>query len=581
MKSLSTLLGAVLATSLAAQSPLTTTFTGNNGNAAGTQVYFDLQVTTQITLRGLEVHLNNAAGAAGTIQMYVTNTGITTYFGSQQNAANWHLAASGPVTSIGFLGVPSGVCFTTPLTLNAGNYGVAVRYVGVQPFYTNGNGSSVPGSGTNQTYTRTEAVLKAGEAQLTPFVSTPFAPRVFDGSLLYYIGGDAGLGCSAAPAKNDGFASEGCYRHRGSFWDVYLPGATAATACQAVSTALTGKAIKFLPNGGAYTVIPSTTAFVTPVSPTNLTGFLPNNDDGELSVTLTTPFPGPNGNIAALNVHTNGIISDGPIDASLGGAAASWNPTLAKLLNAPVLGWYHYHDFNVTEVGSGQIQFHEDATTSYFTWNNVENYPDTAGSGSNRSTIQFQFNRVNGEVDLVWSSIAVVGIGNDVSDIHLIGYSPAGASLAHPETNLATFTSVFLETQDTFPATIAVNGRAVLGSNLTYTLSNVPAPVPPNPVGLGILFFSLADLGPAFPPPAGLDLGIIGAAGCPLNVDINIAPLTVALLPPVSPSFNFFVPLDLTLVGTPWHVQAVYFDAASNAFGAITSNYIKQDVGTF
>lgn len=575
MKALFSILGLGLAVGLSAQSPLTTSFAAGNGGGAGWQVFFNLQVNSQITLRGLEVHLNNVAGTPGTIEMWTTPT---TYVGAQQTAGLWTSVASGSVLASGFVGVPTPVCFTTPLTMAPGSYGVAIRYIGVAPLYTNGNGTAVPGSGTNQTFLRTEVELRGGEGQATPFVSTPFAPRIWNGSLLYYPGVDAGLGCSAAPAKNEGFNSEGCYRHRGSIWDAYNPAAAAATACQAVSLALSNKAIKYIPSAGSYFVTPSTNTFVTPVSPINLAGFVPNADDGEVTQVLASPgFPGPSGTLTSLVVHSNGIIADGPIDAWLGGATASYIPTLAKLHDAPVTAWYHHHDFNVGEAGSGQIQFHEDATTSYFTWNDVENYP--TGGTANRTTMQFQFNRTTGEVDLVWGSIAVAGVGNSVSDLHLVGYSPGGTSLVHPETDLSTFTGVLLETLDVFPLTLAVNGRVVLGSNLTYTVSNETAVLP---FGIGIIFFSLFDLTAlGFPPPLGLDLGLIGATGCPLNVEVSVAPLTPVVISPGGMSTLVVVPLLPSLVGTPWHVQAVYFDPTANPFGALTSNYIKQDVGTW
>ena len=66
MRILSTLAAVVSLSALAfAQSPLTTTFANNNGNAAGGAIYFDLDVLDPagVTIYNIDINTAAAAGA--------------------------------------------------------------------------------------------------------------------------------------------------------------------------------------------------------------------------------------------------------------------------------------------------------------------------------------------------------------------------------------------------------------------------------------------------------------------------------------------------------------------------------------
>ncbi len=577
MKALSTLfgLGLGLVSALSAQSPLITSYAGGNGLAgANSTVYFDVTVNTTITLQGLELHLNNATIVTGTINLYMANTPFTTYVSHELVPGDWTLMASGPITSNGLFGIASPTCFTTPLVVQPGTYGCAVHYATVFPAYTNGNGSQTPGTGTNQTFSTAEVTLRGGAAQGALFAGTPFSPRVFNGGLNYYNGVLTTIPCSAAPAAND-FYGAGCYRKVGSWYQYF---GTAATA----SVGLSNKKVSMIFTGTGYIVQPGTATFVTPTGATTL---LAGVDDGEVAITgstlLTAPgLPTPSGTINSLTVDSNGIVATGPIDAAI---APSYWPFVPDLLTtAPVTAWYAWHDYNVADPqNTGTISWHEDTGLGkvYVTWNAVESYPTNI---VNPSTVQFQFDTNSGQVDIVWGAVTAVGTGAAVgaggeSDLTAIGYSPGGPSLDHGQTNISTFTSLLIDgLGDAFPLTLGVVGRPVLGGTSKFTTSNQ------TPLQIGALFLSLADLPPFSP--TGLDLGLIDAAGCVANIDPNVAPIVAVitdLFGPAGMTYPLFIPIDLSFIGNVWYGQSVWLDPAVNGFGMLTSNAVKQTVGTW
>ena len=145
------------AASLVAQSPLTTIYAGGNGLGAGSTIYFNVVVSAPLTFTQIDVNSSSTIGTPGTIEVRWC---ASTYVGNDTIPTAWTLGGSGPVTSAGS-GVPT-ACTLTPFTLAPGNYGMAVTFVGVGQNYTNGNGTTSPGTGTNQTYSTSELQLLAG-----------------------------------------------------------------------------------------------------------------------------------------------------------------------------------------------------------------------------------------------------------------------------------------------------------------------------------------------------------------------------------------------------------------------------------
>jgi hypothetical protein len=129
-----------LSTALAGQSPMTTSFAGTSVGALNGVVFFDLTVAPPgVTIKSLDVHLNEVSGTPGTINIYLAPP-ATSYAtpGWTATPAWWGPpVTTGGLTSQGPM-QPSHVCFP-PVFVPAGlARGVAVEYLGVTPRYTAG-----------------------------------------------------------------------------------------------------------------------------------------------------------------------------------------------------------------------------------------------------------------------------------------------------------------------------------------------------------------------------------------------------------------------------------------------------------
>ena len=221
MKKLPLVLALALPALAGAQSPLSTLQTTYPTSTtyiwtgcASPNLFFDLVVNTPITIQGLDVALHAPVGPSGTVEVWITNPGITTYVGNELNPGVWTLRDSGSVTSLGF-GPPARVTLTAGIQLQAGTYGVAIHYIGIRPLFWLGNGTAVPGGGgptTNQYYQNAELTLLAGNTQQFAFGSGVFASYVWLGAIHYALGT---VPHSAATNVKYG---NGCYTTGGSFY---------------------------------------------------------------------------------------------------------------------------------------------------------------------------------------------------------------------------------------------------------------------------------------------------------------------------------------------------------------------------
>jgi PKD repeat protein len=177
---------------------LTTTLVAGNSGASNYTVYFDANVTNPqgINLCGLTVVSTTIAGTAFTLDVYVTPG---TYVGVDTTAAAWRLVGSAAGTT-NAPNTPSLAQMASPVYLTSGSHGIAIRYRGVTPAYTNGNGS-------NQSYSNADLALTLGAARNTtsaPFTGATFlSPRVWNGTLHY----DTATGAATA---GYGFFGSGC-----------------------------------------------------------------------------------------------------------------------------------------------------------------------------------------------------------------------------------------------------------------------------------------------------------------------------------------------------------------------------------
>jgi hypothetical protein len=147
---------------------------GNQGNPGGA-IYFDLTVSSAVTIGGIQTNYIAGAGTPVGVTVYTTPT---THVGNEGNMAAWTQVAmdNGAATAAG-ANMATAITFASPLNLAAGSYGVAlVASAGAQHTYTNGNG-------TNQNFSNGVFSIVAGAATNFPFALPVFTPRVWNGAL--------------------------------------------------------------------------------------------------------------------------------------------------------------------------------------------------------------------------------------------------------------------------------------------------------------------------------------------------------------------------------------------------------------
>lgn len=585
MKALTSLLGVGfgLVSALAAQSPLTTLFTGGNGLLNGGVTFVNMTVNVPaITVNRVDINSNAAAGTFGRVRVWQTVTGVPFFSGSEGNAANWALLGEGSVIAAGN-NLPSTVCFPVPFTLTSamGGRGYAIEHIGVGPNYTNGNG-------TNQIYNNTEISLNAGVAAggspyadqvvLGGDVANPFltalagggAARVFNGALHYAVGTSAPV-CSFSNK-----VATGCGGNFASWFDMNITPNVAGPN-------LTGRQAVMTPGPTGYTVTTSPSAGLIPFAAhTALGGFASTivgavaTDDGEVTVTLSQPFFYDNGaaSTTALTVHTNGMVSVASnltyLD-TLGGD--DWAPTTTALPNAPNTAWYSWHDMDITTAGS--IKFDDNGLRAVITWDAV---PSAFGVVTDVSTFQMVFDYVTSEVTMNWQSVTPVVVAPPAysGNPWLVGYSPGGANVRPPESDVTGTGSfdLFLTIPENQHLSLTSSPRPVFGSVIDYQVNNFGTTVVP----VGFLYFSAGN--PFFP--AGLPLSLLGVGkpGCLLNFDLanGIGPFSF-----VAPGLAFSLDTNVvvpSVLGLELWSQALLFDFASvDIFATLTtSNGLRQQI---
>ena len=525
----------IAAASLVAQSPLTTVYAGGNGLGAGSTIYFNVVVNAPLTFTQIDVNSSSALGTPGTIEVRWCNS---TYVGNDSIPTAWTLGGSGSVTAAGS-NVPT-ACTLSPFTLPPGNYGMAVTFVGVGQNYTNGNGTTVPGTGTNQTYSTNELQLLAGASTGgSPALGTGAIccnPRVFNGSLYYSIGG------SGTVATRTSYG-QGCYTKKASVYENF---ATSA------AFDLANSAISMLPGGGGYVLLPGISPYIAPSAAATA---LALTDDSETTVALPIPFPHSTGITSQLAVCSNGYVSIAT------GNGTGFTPTPATMLAAPQTGWWAQHDYNPAAVGSGQVKFEMVGTLACVTWDGVYDYGGTSAASAN--TFQFQFDCASGAVHIVFGAMSTAGNGR------LVAYSAGGASMDPGSTDLSVAlpSTIVLVGSDMAPLTMAASGRPVTGTSFNLVTSNIQ---PGTVIGATILSFTQIN--------PGIDLGFLGAPGCSQLVSPDT---TVVFVSAGASSYSqpFAIPNSPGYVGLVLYVQSAAFTSGLNSLGAVMSNGLALGVG--
>jgi hypothetical protein len=376
------------------------------------------------------------------------------------------------------------------------------------------------------------------------------------------------LACS--PAYHQTYGT-GCYDFTVATSSFYQWFTDAVSA----SAALTGNAMQLTPTANGYSAVWLPGGAAAYVPPTFSATSLPTGNDGDETITPSTPFPLPGGSSADITISHNAIITAAPF----GNNSFDFTPTGPELVNTSEFAFYSWSDFfdgNTTPVPSGVIKYEEIGTVLYITFENVDHW--TSPQTTSPSTIQFQLDLASGVVTYVWVMVDTNTTSFDGDD-HIIGYTDAGFSgdpgsidlaTALPITTLPDVVVNSLALSASPPPVFTIGGPSV---PITYTVNNVVDIVPPFGIGISMLMFSVA------PFPGGLDMGYLGMPGC----NLNIASLDVLIpFPGLAPTDSMVLTIPQPLVpGMSFFSQAVSLFAPNslpngqNPFGGVLSNGVQ------
>lgn len=304
--------------------------------------------------------------------------------------------------------------------------------------------------------------------------------------------------------------------------------------------------LRLTPTTNGYTMAATPAAWVTPSSPD--LGLA--DDDTSLQVLpWTLNYPG--GMTNQISFCSNGYAWAG------NSAIADWSPTMAELVGGGARFCPMWTDLNPTAGGS--CHYDSLGSSVVFTWNNVPAFtPGTTGPGN---TMQIQIYQ-NGTVDYRYRTMP------DQPLESILAFTRGNTN-----TPLATDISNSLPLSvgvDSDPLTWSGLNRPLLGTTQFLQMSNIPNPVQ----SIGLVVIGFTDI------PGGLDLGIIGAAGCNLYTQSAIIE---AIFPVTGTSILWQLPIPNTptLSGSSVFTQGALLEPPTeNPLGLLTGNGVELFVGT-
>lgn len=172
---------------------LTTNLAANNGGSSLWTVYFNVDVLNPLGVRitGFD-SITSTTNTAFTVDVYLKLGG---YSGFEYVPSAWTKVGAASGTSNPVANQPSYAAFAQPLYIPEGSYGIALRYIGVNPRYVTLTSIATVGNG--------DLSLTLGSAAATttaPFQGTSTTvntPRMWSGTIYYgthNITGQAGFG---------------------------------------------------------------------------------------------------------------------------------------------------------------------------------------------------------------------------------------------------------------------------------------------------------------------------------------------------------------------------------------------------
>ncbi|HLQ36902.1 MAG TPA: hypothetical protein VK348_03810 [Planctomycetota bacterium] len=405
-----------LTTSMVAQSPLTTTFTGASLGGAGGAIYFDITVNSTVTVTGLDLNDNMFSGFPGGLRVW---TCPTTRIGQQTNRSAWTLVATGACTSRG-VGMPTPVLLSS-FVLPAGSHGMALEG---DDFFGN---ACTPANGTNQTCANADMAISCGEVAWPPFTTLLPGQQVVNMNLYYSLGERYGHGCYDASA---------------SFYELFADNFDLGGNATGTSS------IRLHYTGSSYQVGRGSNAFFVPVSQN-----MALRQRVELPLPFALPYPG--GTTSILLMDFRGVIS--PV---FGNSYQTLPGVPAALAGEPrwMVCW---RDIDPSP-GTTNFDVDPAGNAVYCSWIGVPN-----SQGTIANTFQAAF-FANGDVEYRWR-------GMDPAGTTLVGWTPAHFAL-DPGGRDISATMPFVTAATDRPAlAIGIGARLVLGSAPNLVLSSLPA----------------------------------------------------------------------------------------------------------
>ncbi|MFK7743390.1 MAG: hypothetical protein AB8H80_23945 [Planctomycetota bacterium] len=521
---------AALGAALAAQSPLTTTFAGGNGQSGN---MFDIVATSAagITIRNFDVSLDPGTWD---LEVYTLPSG-TPYLPDVNNAAAWTLVGSAAGVVSAGTNLPTLLPICVETFVPAGT---------TQAFYvTVTNGTSINytnGTTTGGLFTsNADLEFYEGSGLAYPF-SANFNPRVFNGNLYYDLGDTTGTGCTFA--SNDSYGI-GCGGNDSGDASYEVFDGTASVFD------LSGTGHTYLWTGTGYVLTDGAGAIVPPTN--TATAF---TDDNIQPVALGFSMPCSEGSVTDIAVCSNGWLS---FDSTV--TDTDLSETLAEHLEDT---WsrlaFMWDDFNPSVGGTinleqvGPGEFH-------VTFTDVPEFGAAAGAN-------------NCQIALFDTGVVEVRYGACTLLDAIVGMSPgygAGDIGSTDYSDLATIGAVVFDTGvgPYFPSLeLVAASRPVLGSNWDLTTNNID-PVSP----IAITF--LGDRGPAI----GLPLIGLDAPGCDANLSSILGSLT-GVAAAGTATVSLPIPANPALSGVMISGQSIGL-TLSNAANIVSSNGVEGTLG--
>jgi hypothetical protein len=508
---------AVLSTAalLTAQSPLTTTFAGGNGQSGN---MFDVGAILPVVVTGFDINLTGTAD----IEIYTLNFPNTSYLPSINTAGDWTLAGS----AAGVVGAGAGVPTTVPITL-----AVPINPGEIQAFYvttTNGTLAYTNGTAAGALFaSNSDIEFFEGSGVAYPFTAN-FIPRVFNGNIYYSIGSG-----SAASNQAYGLACGGSAVGDGTFYEQY-------DAANPVDIANTSYTLNW--SGNEYVVTPGASAFYLPTSANIGLG-----DDVVVTVAMPFPLPTPAGVLNNIFLGSNGYIG------FQSGLPGDFTESVAELLSQQMRLAFFWDDLEPNASGSVTTEL-DGSGIFHITFTDVPEWGTT-----NLNTIQISLSP-SGTIELKYGSIG--------SSTGIVGFSTGNGATDPGATDLTSALPLVVTTGVFVPnLTLAGATRPVTGTNWDLVTNGIDAVSPAS-----ITFFGdrLA---------AGVALPTIGinAPGCEANISNlfgNLAGVNVG----GSSTVSIPVPNVPALVGAQLSAQSLGL-SLSNPANIVVSNGVEGTVG--